>query len=365
MKDSKNGLEDVVALDTSICSIDGTEGILRYRGIAVEQLERMPFDAVAYLLINGNLPDQQELKAYSEMLRSERNIDMAILELFKLCNYGAEALDSLRTAISCSAQLDKESEDTSIEASMNKSIRLIARFPTIIAAAYRHKVGMDFIAPRADLSHGANFLYMLRGSVPSAIEAEAIEKDFILSAEHELNPSTFSLRITTSTTADIYSAVITGLCTLKGPLHGGARKGVMEMLDEIGCQENAEQYILDKLAQKEKIMGFGHRVYKTYDPRERLFKEMAKKLAHEHGESHWYELAVTIEETVSREFMDAKGKNIYPNVDFYSAVVYKYLGVAPELATSVFAAGRIAGWVAHYFEQNNNNRVIRPRANYV
>ncbi|MDK2912304.1 MAG: citrate synthase [Methanolobus sp.] len=365
MQDTKKGLEDVIALDTSICSIDGMEGILRYRGIEVEQLEQMPYDAVSYLLIFGEMPNPQELEAYSRKLREERYINREILNVLKVCNYGTEALDSLRTAVCCSAHMDEEKDESSMEANMNKSIRLVAKFPTLVAAVYRYKTGKFLIAPDEKLSHGANFLYMLRGTVPSAIEAEAIEKDFILSAEHELNPSTFSLRITASTMADIYSAVITGLCTLKGPLHGGARKGVMDMLDEVASPENAEQYVLDKFSRKEKVMGFGHRVYKTCDPRAKLFRDIAKKLADDHGDTQWYDLAERLEQVMYREFMQNKGRPIYPNVDFYSAVVYKYLEIPPELATSVFAAGRVSGWVSHYFEQYSHNRVIRPRANYI
>lgn len=365
MQDTKKGLEDVVALDTSICSIDGMQGILRYRGIEIEQLEQMSYDAVSYLLIYGSIPDKEQLDAYSEKLRSQRHINSEILNILNVCNYGSEALDSLRTAVCCSAHMDPEKDESTRDANMNKSIRLIAKFPTLVAAVHRFKAGNLPILPDESLSHGANFLYMLKGEVPTAFEAEAIEKDFILSAEHELNPSTFSLRITASTMADIYSAVITGLCTLKGPLHGGARKGVMDMLDEVASSENVEQYVLDKFSKKEKVMGFGHRVYKTADPRARLFKDIAKKLADERGDTHWFDLAEKLEDMVCREFTATKGKPIYPNVDFYSAVIYKYLDIPPELATSVFAVGRISGWVSHYFEQYTHNKVIRPRANYV
>jgi len=365
MQDKKKGLEDIVAMDTSICFIDGIQGILRYRGIEVEQLEQMPYDAVSYLLIYGTIPQQQELEAYSGRLKSERYISSEILDVLKVCNYGSEALDSLRTAVCCSAHMDMEKDDSTMEANMNKSIRLVAKFPTLVASVYRYKTGQLPISPNEELSHGANFLYMLKGQVPTAIEADAIEKDFILSAEHELNPSTFSLRITASTMADIYSAVITGLCTLKGPLHGGARKGVMSMLDEVALPENAERYVIDKLLHKQKVMGFGHRVYKNGDPRAKLFKDIARKLADECGDSHWYDVAENLEHSMYSKFMEEKGRPIYPNVDFYAAVVYKYLEIPPELATSVFATGRVSGWISHYFEQYANNRVIRPRANYI
>ncbi|MDW7732580.1 MAG: citrate/2-methylcitrate synthase [Methanolobus sp.] len=365
MQEIKKGLEGIVALDTRISFIDGMQGILRYRGIDIEHLAEMSYDAVSFLLVNGKLPNEQELIAYSDRLRSERRINGEMIDIMRVCNYGSEALDSLRTAISCTALMDHESDNNSLEANQNKAIRLIAKLPTIIAALYRCKNGDFPCQPDKELSHGANFLYMLRGEKPTEVEAEAIEKDFILSAEHELNPSTFALRITASTLADVYSAIITGLCTLKGPLHGGARRGVMEMLDEVSIPENANDYVLYKLSQKQKIMGFGHRVYRGYDPRSRVFKEMAKKVAYESSDPKWYEVAESLEHVMYREFLEVRGRPIYPNVDFYSAVIYKYLGIPSELATSVFAIGRVSGWTAHCFEQYVDNRVIRPRAHYI
>jgi citrate synthase len=203
---------------------------------------------------------------------------------------------------------------------------------------------------------------MLKGVKPSKLEAEVMEKDFILSAEHELNASTFSSRVTASTFSDLYSAIVSGLCTLKGPLHGGARAEVMTMLEEIACPENAEKYVLDKLAQKEKIMGFGHRVYKTYDPRGTIFKQLSKQLAEAKGDMYWYNMAETIENTVIRELVEKKGKPIYPNVDFYSGVIYKYMDIPAQLATAIFAIGRVSGWIAHCFDQYEKKRIIRPRA---
>ena len=365
MQETKKGLEGIVALDTSISFIDGMQGILRYRGIDIERLAEMSYETVSYLLVNGTLPDDQELDAYSRRLKTERRINGEMIDIMKVCNYGTEALDSLRTAISCVALMDHENDNTSLEANRNKAVRLIAKIPTMIAAIYRCKGGNFPYQPDEDLSHGANFLYMLKGEKPSAIEAEAIEKDFILSAEHELNPSTFALRIAASTLADAYSAIIAGLCTLKGPLHGGARKGVIEMLDEVEFPENANDYVLFKLSRKQKIMGFGHRVYRNYDPRSRIFKEMAKKVAKENGDTTCYEVAENLEHVMYREFLEVRGRPIYPNVDFYSAVIYKYLGIPSELATSVFAIGRVSGWTPHCFEQYMDNRVIRPRAHYI
>jgi citrate synthase len=203
---------------------------------------------------------------------------------------------------------------------------------------------------------------MIRGSKPSQLEAEVMEKDFILSAEHELNASTFSSRVTASTLSDLYSAIVSGLCTLKGPLHGGARAEVINMIEEIACPENAEKFVLEKMAKKEKIMGFGHRVYKTHDPRGTIFKQLSRQLAEAKGDMHWYETAEAIENTIFCELVEKKGKPIYPNVDFYSGVIYKYMDIPPQLATSIFAIGRVSGWIAHCFDQYEKKRIIRPRA---
>jgi citrate synthase len=361
----KKGLDGVVALDTRISFIDGLQGVLKYRGIEIESLVGLSYDAVSYLLINGNLPSESELSNYCNRLKSERQINGTMFNILKICDCGIESLDMLRTAISCNSHFDNELDVHSAEANLNKAIRLVAKFPTIVTAFERSRLGMQPIAPNNDLSHGANFLYMLHGRIPTELEAEAIEKDFILSAEHELNPSTFSLRIAASTLSDIYSSIICGLCTLKGPLHGGARKGVMDMLDEVVNNDNVATYIQDKISKKEKIMGFGHRVYKTYDPRSQLYKDIARRIAQEKGDTVWYDIAQELEQIMYHEFIELRGKSIYPNVDFYSAVVYKYLDIPSELATSVFAIGRVSGWIAHCLEQYSDNKVIRPRANYV
>jgi citrate synthase (EC 2.3.3.1) len=365
MEEMKKGLEGVVALDTKISFIDGIQGILMYRGIKIEDLVDLSYDAVSYLLINGNIPNESELFEYSREIKRNRQINGKQVEVLKEFDFGIEALDGLRTAISCTSHFDLENNHHSPDANKNKSIRLVAKFPTIVAALHRARFDQEPIKPDEELSHGANFLYMLTGKIPTELEAEAMEKDLILSAEHELNPSTFSLRIAASTLSDLYSAVICGLCTLKGPLHGGARKGVMDMLDEVGTIENAQVYVLDKLAKKEKIMGFGHRVYKTYDPRARIYKDIAKRLSIEKGDSSWFDMAEEIERILYHEFIEIRGKTLYPNVDFYSAVVYKYLDIPAELATSIFAIGRVSGWIAHCMEQYADNKVIRPRAHFV
>lgn len=349
-------------MNKNICFIDGLEGILKYRDIDINELIDLPYDAISYLLIRGELPGEQELADYSARLHAERGINRKIMDIIRMCNFNIDAMEALRTVVSFASQFDPDLNDNSQEGNMRKAIRLIAMVPTIVAAYYRTANGKEPVPPDPSLSHGANFLYMIRGIKPDPLEAEIMEKDFILSAEHELNASTFSSRVTASTLSDLYSAVVSGLCTLKGPLHGGARAEVMTMLEDISSPENAEKYVLEKIGQREKIMGFGHRVYKTYDPRGIIFKQLSRRLAEAKGDMHWYAIAEEIENTVIRELVEKRGKPIYPNVDFYSGVIYKYMEIPPQLATSIFAIGRVSGWIAHCFDQYEKKKIIRPRA---
>ncbi|WP_406661936.1 citrate/2-methylcitrate synthase [Methanolobus sp. ZRKC3] len=365
MDEIRKGLENVIALETSIAFIDGEQGILKYRGHDINDLSKLSYYEVSHLLVKGSLPDGRELEDYSNELKQERFIPSDAMAVLSSCNFNIEAMDALRTTISYLSHCDSDMNGNSSEENIRKGMRMIAKFPVIVAMFYRIKTGQEIVEADTSMSHGANFLYMLRGERPSDLEAEIIEKDFILSAEHELNPSTFASRLATSTLTDIYSAIIAGVCTLKGPLHGGARMAVMEMLDEVGSVENAGLYVADKVNLHEKLMGFGHRVYKTYDPRARIYKELARQIAAEKGDLSWFEIAESIEKAAFKEFVENKGKTIYPNVDFYSAVVYKYLEIPPKLATAVFAIGRISGWIAHCLEQYSDNRVIRPRAKFV
>jgi citrate synthase len=349
-------------MSKNICFIDGLEGILKYREVDINQLVELPYDAVSYLLILGELPGDKELAEYSARLHGEREINREVIDVIRMCNFNVDSIEALRTIVSFISQFDPDINDSSPEGNMRKAIRLIAKIPTIVAAYYRIANGKEPVPPDPSLSHGANFLYMIRGSKPSQLEAEVMEKDFILSAEHELNASTFSSRVTASTLSDLYSAVVSGLCTLKGPLHGGARAEVMNMIKDVGSQKNAEKFVLDRIANREKIMGFGHRVYKTYDPRGTVFKQLSRQLAEAKEDMHWYETAETIENTVVRELVEKKRKPIYPNVDFYSGVIYMYMDIPPQLATSIFAIGRVSGWIAHCFDQYEKKKIIRPRA---
>jgi citrate synthase len=362
MDDIKKGLEGVEVLETRISYIDGMEGILEYRGHDINELAKMDYESVSYLLLFGHLPDGKELASFIQDVRAVRPVEEEIVRTIRMCNFNIEAMEALRTAVSYQSHCDLDIKDMSTEANIRKAIRLIAKFPTIVAAFHRIHNGMPIIPPDPQLSHGANFLYMLNGERPSDLEAEIIETDFILSAEHELNASTFTARVTASTLSDMHSAIISGLNTLNGPLHGGARMAVMEYLSELGTPEEAREYVLTLIANKKKIMGVGHRVYKTFDPRALIYKEMARRLAAKHPDKNYFAIAEAIEDTVMSEFVEKKGKPIYPNVDFYSGVVYMYMGIPPRLATALFAIARISGWVAHILEQYSDNRLIRPRA---
>mgnify|MGYP001571748042 CR=1 FL=1 len=362
----KRGLEDVVVARTELCFIEGEKGILEYRGYSINDLAKNPnFEEVIYLLWYGKLPNKKQLSDFSKKLRMHRKIDSDVIKIIKKCYKNIDAMDALRTAVSYLAQCDPDLNDNSTEANIRKGIKLAAKFPTIVAAFYRIKSGKKIIPPNPKLLAGANFLYMLHGKVPNEVESLAMETDFVLTAEHELNASTFATRVTVSTLSDLHSAICSGIGTLKGVLHGGARAEVYKMLDEIKSATRAEAYIKNLIDKGEKVMGFGHRVYKTYDPRALIFREVAKKLGKNVNDMRWFDISIKVEETVIREIVGKKGKPIYTNVDFYTGAVYKYLKIPPEITTAIFAIGRIAGWVAHCLEQYNDNRLIRPLGLYV
>lgn len=365
MTDFKKGLEGIVALETEISYIDGIKGILEYRGYRIEQLAKLSFDAVIYLLLHGKLPNIKELDQFSNMVKERRELDVHTKEVIHFYNFNIEAMDALMTAIAHMSHSDPDLNGNTREENISKALRLIAKAPTAVAYFQRIHEGKEIIKPNELLPHCSNFLYMLRGEIPTVLEAKILNVDFILSAEHELNASTFAVRVTASTLSDIHSAIISGIGTLKGVLHGGARLAVMNMLDEIGEAKNTEKYIMNLIKNKQRIMGFGHRVYKVIDPRANIFRDLAKKLAEEKNDMKWYDMACKIEEVVTRELVEKQGKTIFMNVDFYSGVIYKYLDIPPKLATAIFALGRITGWLAHALEQYKDNRLIRPRAKYI
>jgi citrate synthase len=353
------GLEGIVATTSSVSSI--IDSVLTYQGYNIDDLaNNASFEEVIYLLWNGRLPKEDELNRLIKELSENACIPKAILDQIKRSPVETvHPMAVLRTSISSLALYDEEADDMSEEANRRKAIRLQAKIPTIVTAFSRIREGKDPITPNKDLSYAANFLYMLSGKKPDEISVNAFNKALVLHADHELNASTFTARVCVATLSDIYSGITAAIGALKGPLHGGANEAVMATLIDIGEVENVESYIRKSLENKEKIMGFGHRVYKDGDPRAKHLKEMSKQLTVITGEKKWYDMSAKIEELVTNE------KGLLPNVDFYSASVYHSLGIKHDLFTPIFAISRTSGWIAHILEQYENNRLIRPRAEYV
>ncbi|MDP4085341.1 MAG: citrate synthase [Bacillota bacterium] len=352
------GLEGVVATTSSISSI--IDDTLTYVGYNIDDLaENASFEEVIYLLWHRELPTQSQLDELKKQLAENASLPKEILEHFKMYPIKeVHPMAALRSAVSLLGLYDDEADLMDEEANYRKAVRLQAKLPTIVTAFARVRKGLDPIAPRTDLSFAANFLYMLSGKEPEAIAIEAFNKALVLHADHELNASTFTARVCVATLSDVYSGITAAIGALKGPLHGGANEAVMKMLTEIGSLDNVDSYIHSKLENKEKVMGFGHRVYRNGDPRAKHLKKMSEKLTELTGEPHWYEMSVRIENIVTGE------KKLPPNVDFYSASVYHSLGIDHDLFTPIFAVSRISGWLAHILEQYENNRLIRPRAEY-
>jgi len=355
------GLEGVVAAETELSFIDGEAGKLLYRGYDIHDLaERASYVEALYLLWNGRLPDREELEEFRDSLRGDRALDDRMIGILRQLPAETPAMAALRTGISALGAYDPEAEDRSAEATRRKARRLAAKIPTIIAAFQRLREGQEPVDPDPALDHTANFLAMLRGEAPSEVEARALDTSLLLYLEHGLNASTFTCRVIASTLADLHSAITGGVGALKGELHGGANEKAMRMLLEIDeVDGSGEAWVDDALARKKKIMGFGHRVYRTEDPRATHLRRMSEELTASMGDPKWHHLAREVEETM----LDRKGINC--NVDFYCAVVYYTLGIPLDLYTPLFATGRIGGWSAHVLEQQADNRLIRPRAEYV
>ncbi len=357
---AKAGLEGVVAAQSSISDVNGQEGRLIYWGYDIHDLaEHATFEEVTYLLWNGKLPTSAQLEELKSQLSREARLPAEIQQLMRTIPKDAPPMDMLRTVVSALSLYDPEASDLSREATVRTAIRLTAKFPTIVTTFERLRNGSEPVEPREDLSVAGNFLYTLRGQEPDEIATRTMDVALVLHADHELNASTFAARVTAATLSDMYSAIVSAIGTLKGPLHGGANEGVIKNLLEIGTVENVEAWTKDALANKKKIMGFGHRVYRTEDPRATHLREMSRKLGERTGEKKWYEMSRKMEEVMIRE------KNLNPNVDFYSASTYYALGIPTDLFTPIFACSRITGWTAHVLEQYENNRLIRPRAEYV
>jgi citrate synthase len=356
-----SGLEGVVVAETRLSRVDGEAGKLVYAGYSIEELaENVSFEEVCHLLWHGRLPDRSELAALRRQLGERYGLADHLLELIRAAPAAAHPMATLRTAVSAAGMHDPEADDLSREATLRKAMALTAMLPTITAATARIRAGRDPIEPRPDLSLAGNLLYMLNGAEPDQHQTRTMDVALTLHADHGFNASTFSARVTIATLTDVYSAVTAAIGTLKGPLHGGANERVMQMLEAIGTADNAGPWVRDALDRKEKIMGFGHRVYRAIDPRAPILRRLGDDL----GSSRWFEISDRLRE-VMREEMDRRGKKVYANVDFYSASVYEKLGVPTELFTNIFACARIAGWTAHIIEQLADNRLIRPKAKYV
>lgn len=353
------GLEGIVATTSSVSSI--IESVLTYQGYDIDDLaDNASFEEVIYLLWNGRLPNEDELSQFTQELASNAEIPKEIIDQMKAYPIGkVHPMAALRTAISSLALFDEQADVMEKDANRLKALKIQAQIPTIVTAFSRIREGQEPVAPRTDLGFAANFLYMLTGNEPDEIAVNALNKALVLHADHELNASTFTARVCVATLSDVYSGITAAIGALKGPLHGGANEAVMKMLIEIGDVNNVEPYIRKALDNKEKIMGFGHRVYKDGDPRAKHLREMSKRLTEITGETKWYEMSIKIDEMVSGE------KGLLPNVDFYSASVYHSLGIKHDLFTPIFAVSRTSGWLAHILEQYDNNRLIRPRAEYV
>ena len=357
---TKGGLEDVIAATSAICDIIGPQGKLTYRGIDIHDLARnSSFEETTYLLWFGSLPTKEALHQFSAELASHRALPTEVLTLMKDFPRNATPMDALRTALSALAFYDPQAHDSSREANVAKALRVTAQIATIVAAYEQIRRGREPIEPDRAGSHAENFLRMLFGAEPDALFVRAMDLALILHADHELNASTFAARVTAATLADMYAAIVAAIGALSGPLHGGANEQVMKMLQKIGEPSRAEAFVREKLETHQKVPGFGHRVYRTEDPRATHLREMSRELGEHIGNLRWYEISRKVEEAVMQQ------KHLYANVDFYSASCYFTMGIPIDMFTPVFAVSRMAGWTAHVLEQYGDNRLIRPRAEYV
>ena len=357
------GLEGVIASETAIANIEGKDGDggLEYRGYRIEDLAgHVSYEQTAFLLLHGDLPSRDQLREFDDRLRRSRPIPEPLVALLSQIPAHIHPMDALRSSVSVLSHFDPEvnAPPTDHAANVRKAERMIAQMATAVAYRRRISHGLPLVPPRTDLDHSANFLNMVNGQVPSPTMREAFDISLVLYTEHELNASTFSARVTVSTLSDIYSGIVAAVGTLKGPLHGGANEEAWKVLEQVGTPENAEAWIESALARKERIMGFGHRVYKTGDPRARILKDYCIALAKEVGDDRWERIAEPIEQAVTTQ------KKLPPNVDWPSARLYHYMGLEIDLYTPIFAMARVAGWAAHVIEQLDHNRLMRPRALY-
>jgi citrate synthase len=361
MTHAPKGLEGVVATTSKICYIDGDNGVLAYGGIDIHELaEKSNFEETCFLLWHGKLPNPDELKETRDRLAQERKLDPAVLDFLRNVPKDALPMDVLRTAVSLLGVYDRDERNSDHDANVSKAIRLTSQIAMIVAAFDRIRKGKKVVDPDPALSHAANFLLLLNGEKPSETAERALDIALILHADHELNASTFAARVTAATLSDMHSAVTSAIGALKGPLHGGANEAVFHILQKIdSCGADPVAYVRDMLEKKQKISGFGHRVYRTEDPRATHLRRMSEDLCQSSGQPKWFEMSHAIEEFVKTE------KKLNANVDFYSASTYHVLGIDVDLFTPIFAVSRISGWTAHVIEQLDDNRLIRPRADYI
>jgi len=352
------GLEGVIAGETSICSVDPNAGLL-YRGYDIHELAAQAgFEEVVYLLLRGELPSIEQLGAFARELAAQRLLPVKVIELLRLLPSGTHPMDALRTVVSMLGALDPDRTDCSFEANLRKSERLVAQVSSLVTASWRIAHDCESLPARLDLRHAPNFLYEFTGAVPETWQGEILDAVLVLYADHEFNASTFAARVTASTMADLHAAITSALGTLKGPLHGGANEASLRMLEEIGSPDRAEGWVMERLKRKERIMGFGHRVYRKGDSRVPMMRALARSVGRRFHQEHWVAICEKLEEVMERE------KQLCANVDLYAGPLLHMLGIPPELNTPIFACARVSGWCAHVMEHHVHNRLIRPRSLY-
>lgn len=358
------GLEGVVAAESEICRIDGETGQLFYMGYSISDLvEKCTFEEVAYLLLYGELPTREQLAVFVAKMRNARDLPESVIAMIRDFPKGAHPMELLQSVISYLSSYVEHKIHHGPFCNCRDTLHQLAEIPSVIAAYHRFREGKEYVKPRADLSHGANFLYMLLGEEPDADDGEIMDKAFILHAEHSFNASTFTARVVASTMSTCYCSISAAMGALYGSLHGGANERVMDMVDEIGNKERVADWVNEALDRKQKIMGMGHRVYRAKDPRAIVIEDYLQQLSQRNGDTTYFDILKEIER-VFRGRMEEKGKPIYPNVDFFSGAVYRLLGVPTQIFTPIFAIARAAGWLSHILEQRRDNRIYRPKAKY-
>lgn len=359
----QKGLDEVYVKESSICLVDGVKGRLLYRGWDIRDLaEHSSFEETVYILIHGRLPNKEDLAETRRALGEARAIGPEVVKLLRCMPDDAPPIDVLRTAVSYLSNFDKERDDPTRAANMRKAQRLIGKFPTLVAAAHRIREGKKVLAPDPDLGIAEDFLRMTTGKKPDRLSAKVMDVALILHADHSMNASAFAATVAASTLADLYSTIVAAIATLKGPLHGGANEAALKTMLTIGKPENAESYVLNTLRNHGKVFGFGHRVYKTWDPRALILREYARQLSELRGQTDLFHVAEIMQDTIVKELA---AKHIYPNVDFYSGLTYHLLGIPTDLFTPIFAISRVSGWTAHVIEYWEDNRLVRPLDYYV